>query len=429
MVRRAARPNPPEWAESDDPIEAYLDEFDEFPDEDTLQRVFDAQAEVDPTFGSRRVEFPMGRVVYVSWSGRAETSYSGHPKAEYVYPVAPDGTADRQDASDYIRRIESRGSYGGFYEDACDSFHDEFWQSPYTLLHGSRDVNAVLRDGLEARRETTGMSNRHFGAAVFSTTALVEAEGYARTARDAEGGVVEIDTVAMKRDGLTPRVQMEPLLCYRDALSGVASQLGIDYEPEDEAGIDPDTVVIHTPRIHPKYLRRHGARRDNPGSHRATRKRPLEHLYHVTFAKSLPRIARGGLRPCAGEGLGNGSLASHCARGVFYTEWAGLGFWFATLAALATRRSRDPLEDGLVPVTLRVVRKGRFEPDEVGSDEAGAPSWIGRPVAAARVELFDGARWVPVAEHDSLDLTRALEADDDGYFKLSSPFEPGPTVA
>jgi hypothetical protein len=267
VVRRATRRNPPAWAEADDPIEAYLDEFDEFPDEDTLQRVFDAQAMVDPTFGSRRVEFPMGRVVYVSWSGETELSYSGRTRPEHVYPVSrADGTIGREDPHDFMVELDSDGDYDGFYEDARDAFHDGFWRDPYPLLHGSRDVKAVLRDGLEARRETTGMSNRRFGAAIFSTTALVEAEGYARTARDAEGGVVEIDTVAMKRDGLTPRVQMEPLLCYRDTLSGVASRLGIDYEPEDEAGIDPDTVVIHTPRIHPKYLRRHGAPPEAPAS-------------------------------------------------------------------------------------------------------------------------------------------------------------------
>jgi len=272
MVRRRSRPNPPAWAESEDPIGAYLDEFDEFPDEDTLQLVFNAQAEADPTFGSRRIEFPLGRVVYVSWSGKPKTSMYGKTAPEYVYPVSrADGSIAREDPNDYILDIESNGDYDGFYDDACDRFHDEFWGHPPVLLHGSRDVDGVMRDGLEARQETTGISNRHVGRAIFSTTHLETAESYAgsrrRSSRDA-GGIVEIDTAAMKRDGLTPRVQMEPDYCYADTIGAIASTLGIDYEPEAEQGIDPETVIIFTPVIPPKYLRRHSPRRDNPPGRR-----------------------------------------------------------------------------------------------------------------------------------------------------------------
>lgn len=276
MVRRSARSNPPEWAESEDPIGAYLDEFDEFPDEDTLQLVFNAQAEADPTFSSRRVEFPLGRVVYVSWSGEPKSSMYGKPVPEHVYPVSRvDGTIGREDPTDYLVGIDSGGDYDGFYDDACDRFHDEFWGSPPVLLHGSRDVEGVLRDGLEARRETTGMSNRHVGSAIFSTTDLGVADSYANSGRyrsEEAGGVVEIDTAAMKRDGLTPRVQMEPDHCYADTIEAIAARLGVDYEREAEQGIDPETVIIFTPVIPPKYLRRHDPRRDNPARGRRRRR-------------------------------------------------------------------------------------------------------------------------------------------------------------
>ena len=128
----------------------------------------------------------------------------------------------------------------------------DFWESPVPLYHATRDENAedILRDGLEARNQTRGLANRGTGSAVFtSLNPDAIAESYGPT-------VIEIDTAAMKRDGLTPFSFRETPIVEAEAREGLAHVLGIeDFYQDIEAGLDPDTIIING-AIPAKYLKR-----------------------------------------------------------------------------------------------------------------------------------------------------------------------------
>lgn len=130
-------------------------------------------------------------------------------------------------------------------------FNKDFWESPPQFLyHGTQDeyIPDIMREGLEPRDETRGISNRHTGAAVFTSLNEEYAEYHYGTA-------IEINVAAMKADGYTPDVGQEGPLEEAELYDALAHKLGLEeYQHETEHGLDPDTVVIYGP-IPPKYLR------------------------------------------------------------------------------------------------------------------------------------------------------------------------------
>lgn len=139
------------------------------------------------------------------------------------------------------------------YPDYGERFNDDFWSAPAPLFHATTEESAdeIEQSGLEARNESRGIGNRGTGPAVFTTSEASEA------ADGAYGDVVfVIDTAAMKRDGHTPYVSEEEPWVENELRSALAHQIGLhDFEPDDEAGISPYTVVLFGD-VPAKYLRR-----------------------------------------------------------------------------------------------------------------------------------------------------------------------------
>jgi len=133
------------------------------------------------------------------------------------------------------------------------NFNEDFWESPSPLYHATPEENVeeILEDGLEARSETRGLSNRGMGEAVFAST---EPEGYIESYGDA---VIEIDMPQMKADGYTPEVGQEEDIERYEQESSLINLLGLDnemYPEQPEGGMDYNTIAIFGD-IPPKYLK------------------------------------------------------------------------------------------------------------------------------------------------------------------------------
>lgn len=140
---------------------------------------------------------------------------------------------------------------------------------------------------------------------------------------------------------------------------------------------------------------------------------PSAFLYHVTWCRNLPGIARYGLRPGAARCIGSPGYDFHCAQGVFLTEAESVPYWYHKARDFAQHGSDDYLGDGVVPVVLSVVRPSPLIPD----DEAPYDhSWL-HPgeIGPRQLLVWDGEGWVELKDLDCehLDVERALEWEDD----------------
>jgi hypothetical protein len=154
------------------------------------------------------------------------------------------------EAREWISRL-SESDLVGYYPDSETSFNKMFWDSPTTLYHGTYEdnVEGILRDGLNPMDKSRGIANRGTGNAVFmSDNPDDSAQSYPV--------ILQIDTHAMKVDGVTPNMDQEGPIFEADLRSAAASRIGInDYQDDVEAGLYPSTVVCRQP-IPPKYIKR-----------------------------------------------------------------------------------------------------------------------------------------------------------------------------
>lgn len=150
-----------------------------------------------------------------------------------------------------------------------------------------------------------------------------------------------------------------------------------------------------------------------------------DYLYHVTTYRRLETIAEHGLLRGRSRAIGASSLDTHADKGIFLTEGGGVYFWHARAEDHANAGSDDLLEDGVIPVVLRIPDDvaaipdvDELDEDDVGTENAGADAWASNgPIKPADIEVYDGKAWVPVALWETIDVMRALEPvdqDDDG---------------
>lgn len=160
----------------------------------------------------------------------------------------------------------------------------------------------------------------------------------------------------------------------------------------------------------------------------------LEPYFHVTYSGRLEAIDREGLRPGSGRGIGARSLDFYRVQGVFVSDAEGVPFWFQRAQEFAEHAADDPLEEGLVPVVLRVwvdPVKDTLVEDPLGAADSRAGAWIITPsVADDCIELWVGEEWVDLVDGvDQLEPARGLEWDEvdaGGYWyqRVDSPLEP-----
>jgi hypothetical protein len=142
---------------------------------------------------------------------------------------------------------------------------------------------------------------------------------------------------------------------------------------------------------------------------------PVETYFHCTYAKNLAGIARRGLVPSPTPGLLRAVAKNH--RGVYLTEPGGILFWFGRLENWAFNDSDDPLEDGLVPVVLKVTTACKLIEDELGTEHARARAAVcPRPIPPGAIRVWDGTSWIPIRDHESIDLRQACTWDEEGQF-------------
>lgn len=119
-------------------------------------------------------------------------------------------------------------------------FNDEFWKFPQGLYHATdcKNIPLILKDGLNPGWGTSLSNRGHHGA--FTST---EPEGYIDSYGDCK---VFIDTLAMKKDGVMPFVELEPEVFTHRVGSSVYHYFGIDEEfiRYSESGEDENTYIV-----------------------------------------------------------------------------------------------------------------------------------------------------------------------------------------
>jgi hypothetical protein len=187
----------------------------------------------------------------------------GDDSLDGVYQ-ATDGTIVEWDGEEqYFSVTDPSDLDGWIYDRDIDSgierledhANDEFWYGPGPLYHATdadgEELEDILANGLEARSETRGISNRGEGSAVYTTAEWEEA-----MAGHYGDVIFEIDTEAMKKDGYMPYVNQEPDIVRGDVMGSLARELGDDsFHYDYEGGMSPSTFVING-SIPAKYLKR-----------------------------------------------------------------------------------------------------------------------------------------------------------------------------
>lgn len=142
-----------------------------------------------------------------------------------------------------------------------------------------------------------------------------------------------------------------------------------------------------------------------------------EPYFHTTYVNRLDSIAARGLVVGAARSIGAAGYDAHAARGVFLSDADGVDHWFERAQAFGDDRSDNLLDDGLVPVVLRVWVDDPDElvPDEVANQETihADDNWISlAPIAPDAIDVWDGDAWLSVEDAD-VDPELGLEWEDD----------------
>ena len=143
-----------------------------------------------------------------------------------------------------------------------------------------------------------------------------------------------------------------------------------------------------------------------------------DYLYHVTYVGSLPNIASGGLHPGGGVSFGKG-YSGYSAGKLFLTAWDGVGFWIDRLGDMANNRADNPVQDGLIPIVVRVPDRAfeELEDDPVGSKDSMSDAYTTtESIHPSILEVWDGANWAPIKNIDHKQLIKeAYDAAEKEY--------------
>jgi len=143
-------------------------------------------------------------------------------------------------------------------------------------------------------------------------------------------------------------------------------------------------------------------------------------VYHVTYYRNLDGISEEGLLGDVGGGVGQGAgYSEHSKQGVFTTTWDGLLFWYSRSEDWGQNElvgDEQEFFTGTFPVVL-AVRTNVFEGlkrDEIGTRDAFADAWIVDDVDPEEVFVWNGERWVPLEDWDTIDPEKAFDREETG---------------
>jgi len=168
--------------------------------------------------------------------------------------VIPDSSLIVYDFDNGYGTVDEIGDF--IYSNYADNlkqnhdFNKEFWEQPPTLYHATKEenTNQIQSYGIKAMCKSRGIGNRSVGCAVFTSMNQDD------LLSGQYGNIIfAINTKAMKKDGITPTVELEPSIQEYHELSTLVHQLGIDYPLEAPNDLFLDTVIVHGD-IPAKYL-------------------------------------------------------------------------------------------------------------------------------------------------------------------------------
>ena len=159
-------------------------------------------------------------------------------------------------------------------------------------------------------------------------------------------------------------------------------------------------------------------------------------LFHVTYYGRLESIAEDGLVRGAPKSIGAPAYDYHRAKGVFLTDVEGIFHWYHKAEDFAEHESENYIEDGAVPVVLRVADPGDLVEDDVANSETLFENYISPGgVVSEDIEVWTGREWVAVDRWEDVDPEQSVkwvddvEEDDEEYsgywqFLNTSPLLP-----
>lgn len=121
----------------------------------------------------------------------------------------------------------------------------------------------------------------------------------------------------------------------------------------------------------------------------------MQTLYHVTYARNLEGIASSGLNPGRSSNFG-GAYRGHSSGRVFLCDFRSVKYWIHKIWDMAEANSDYPLEDGLIPIALKVkIPRGvDLHVDEAGSrDSRGEAYFVEESIPASNIMYWDGFSW------------------------------------
>jgi len=123
--------------------------------------------------------------------------------------------------------------------------------------------------------------------------------------------------------------------------------------------------------------------------------RNAPYVYHVTLLGRLDDIAAKGLRPDQKTAAFPG-FAKHRAGKVFFTDGAGVEWWFDRMSYGRGLYSPDDL---VIVLRLKADQLRDADRDYLGSQNSRGLSYTaGQPIHPRRMEVWDGDRWVPLRQ-------------------------------
>lgn len=162
--------------------------------------------------------------------------------------------------ADYPEAKEASGWIDSLWESELYSYippkeDEDFWTSrerPSTAYHATvqENVESVLKNGLEPRNQTRGISNRGTPSAIFTSDNPDDIGSYGDY-------IFEINLDQMSEDGYTPHVEKESPVEENQMKTRLAWMIGLEnYEPQDYSteGIYDSTIVFYD-NIPRKYIK------------------------------------------------------------------------------------------------------------------------------------------------------------------------------
>jgi hypothetical protein len=132
-----------------------------------------------------------------------------------------------------------------------------------------------------------------------------------------------------------------------------------------------------------------------------------EYLYHITLVRNLDSIDEAGLQP--GRSQNWPGYAHYAAGKVFLTEGPAVRGWIHKITYSAGMDSDYPVQEGFIPVVLRVKRSAvpDAQEDAKGSGDvrSGRSYFVEEPVDPDDLEVYTPWGWEPLDEDHRWTLT------------------------